>query len=101
MTSTIPPRRSPFSPRPSRGQAIALSMPSGSSRDGGRVSQERDSSQQIQPHISGYAVQHGMIGAMHSLPHHLPIDWSADTLDDTSAYQSSYTVVYTQAKEVS
>ena len=42
-----------------------------------------------------------MIGAMHELPDHLLTDWSSDTAGYTSTYRSSYTVVYTKAKEVS
>ena len=42
-----------------------------------------------------------MIGAMHELPDHLLTGWSPATVDYTSAYSSSYTVVYTPAKEVS
>jgi hypothetical protein len=46
-------------------------------------------------------VQRAMIGAMHEPPEHQLTDWSSDTFGYTSAYSSSYTVVYTHAKKVS
>ena len=42
-----------------------------------------------------------MIGVVHEPPDHLLTDWSSDITRYTSAYRSSYTVVYTTAKEVS
>jgi hypothetical protein len=40
-----------------------------------------------------------MIGAMHDPPAQLLTDWSLSTVDDSSAYSSAYTVVYTKPKE--
>lgn len=42
-----------------------------------------------------------MIGAMHDPAAHLLTDASHNTVDDSLAYSSACTVVYTKAKEVS
>ena len=73
----------------------------GGPRDGIGVSQERDGRPQIQSRITEGRVQREMIGAMRALPGHPRTDWSSDSPGYTSAYQSSYTAVYTNPKEVS
>ena len=46
------------------------------------------------------ALCRAMISAMHELPKHLLNDWSSDSIRYTSAYPSSYTIVYTIWKVV-
>jgi hypothetical protein len=102
MTSILPPVATGACVRPS-GSLDRTGVPpsSGWSRDGSRVSQERDGWPQIQLHLPEGALQHGMISAMHEPPDYRLPDWSSDCAGYTSAYRSSYTVVYTKAKEVS
>jgi hypothetical protein len=73
----------------------------GSSRGHTRVSQQRDGCLQIQSSWPECHVQRAMIGVMHEPPDHLLTDCSPDISGYTSAYRCSYTVVYTEAKEVS
>jgi hypothetical protein len=75
--------------------------PCGQSRDGIGVSQDRAGWPQIQSRITEGQVHREMIGAMRELPDHPRTDWSSSTAAYRSADGSSYTVVYTQAKEVS
>jgi hypothetical protein len=71
------------------------------SRDRGGVSQDRDGSLQIQAHATERTPRRSMISAMHELRDHRLTGLPSDTAGYTSAYRSSYTVVYTKAKEVS
>jgi hypothetical protein len=102
MTSILPPVATGACRRPN-GNLDRTGVPpaSGWSRDGSHVSQDRDGWPQIQSRITEGHVQREMIGAMHELPYHLLTDWASDAAGYTSAYRSSYTVVYTRAKEVS
>jgi hypothetical protein len=72
-----------------------------SSRDRSRVSQQRAGLPQFQSRMSECQVRRAMIGAMREPSGYLPTGWSSGITDDTSAYRSSYTAVYTQGKEVS
>ena len=72
-----------------------------SSRDRAGVSQERAGLPQIQSRLSECQVGRAMIGAVPALPEYPLTDLSSACAGYASAYRSSYTVVYTQAKEVS
>ena len=101
MTSTLPAVAARACGRPSHGVTAVGLPPLGSSRDRAHVSQECDHWPQIQSRWPEGQVQRAMIGAMHEPPDHLLTDWSSATFDYTSAYSSSYTVVYTKRQEVS
>jgi hypothetical protein len=101
MTSILPPVATSACMRPNGSlDRTGVAQSSRWSRDRSRVSQDRRGWPQIQSRITEGRVQRGMIGAM-QLPDHPLTDWSYDRTGYTSAYRSSYPVVYTQAKEVS
>jgi hypothetical protein len=100
MTGALSPAP-PVCEFPCGGLAGALLSPHSWSQDGRRVSQPRDSSQEIQSRMPDGQMRRGMIGAMYELRHCVPPDRSADTSVYTSAAQPVYTLVYTNAKEVS
>jgi hypothetical protein len=100
MTGTLPAVAARACGRPRHG-LTAAARPYGWSPDGNPVSQDRDGWLQIQSSITEGQEQRAMIGAMHERPEHRLTEWSSNTTDYTSAYQSFCTVVYTKAKEVS
>ena len=73
----------------------------GQSRDRTHASRDRDGWPQMRSRVAERQAGRGMIGAMRDRSGYLPTGWSSGITCDTSAYRSSYTVVYTQAKEVS
>lgn len=73
----------------------------GRSRHRTDVSRDRDGWPQMQSRIPDRQVHRAMIGAMREPSGYLPSDWCSDITRDTSAYRSSYTVVYALEKEVS
>ena len=102
MTSTpLPGRRCHRIQPPSSSFGRAgLPLQCGRSHDDRPVSQDRHGWPQIESLVTETALCRAMISAMHELPKHLLNDWSPDSIRYTSAYPSSYTIVYTIWKVV-
>jgi hypothetical protein len=101
MTSTLPPDAAGACRRPRHSVSAVDRAVLGSSRGHTHVSQQRDGCAQIQSRWPKCHLRRAMIGAMHAPPDHLLTDWPSDATHYTSAYRCAYTVVYTEAKEVS
>ena len=101
MTITLPPDAAGAHRRPRHSVSAVDRAMLGSSRGHTRVSQQRDGCPQIQSRWPKGQMQRAMIGAMHAPPDRLLTDWPSDTTHYTSAYRCAYTVVFTEAKEVS
>lgn len=101
MTSALPAVAASGCGRPSNALTVGVASRCGWSPDHVRVSQDRDGLRQIQSRASERLLRYGMISAMPKLRFRLVTDWASDTACYASAYGSSYTVVYTKAKEVS
>jgi len=97
MTSTRPAVAARVSEDPSGVCSVATR----SSRNRTPVPQARDGWPQIRSRRSECDVRRAMIAAMHEPPDRLLTDWPSDPAGYTSAYRSTYTVVYTIEKEVS
>jgi hypothetical protein len=100
MTSTRPRYAAGACGRPRHGVRVVDPAPLGSSRAHTRVSQQRDSCPLIQSLWPKCHMQRAMIGAMPEPRVHLLTDRPSDGTSYAPAYRCSYTVVYTEAKEV-
>jgi hypothetical protein len=101
MTSTLLPDTAGACRPPRRSVTAVDPAPLGSSRGHTHVSQRRDGCLQIPSRWPKCHLRRAMIGAMHAPPDHLLPDWPSDRTGYTSAYRCAYTVVYTEAKEMS
>jgi hypothetical protein len=101
MTSTLPPNTAGTCRRPRPSVTGVDPAAIVSSRGHTHVSQQRHGCPQIQSRWPKCHVRRAMIGAVHESPDHVLTAWSSDGTGYSSAYRCSYTVVYTEAKEVS
>ena len=98
MTGTLPAVAVGAGGHPSSGMSMGVSPGCGWSRDGSRVSQDRDGLRQIQSRATRRSLRYKMIGPTHKVRYCLPTNWAFDTTGYTSAYRSSYTTAYTKPR---